>query len=65
MPAADLPSLSPEDRRRELARLLARGLLRLCRRRACDPSSDPKNLSESERDGLAIPGETRLSVHTG
>jgi hypothetical protein len=64
MLAADLASLSPEDRRQQLARILARGLLR-CSRRPGDPNSTPKNLSETGRDGLAIPGETRLSVHTG
>jgi len=56
---------SPEDRRRELATLLARGLRRLLRPRACDPATPqhgPEKLSESPEVCLEVAPETRLSV---
>ncbi len=57
--------LSPDDRRLELAHLLARGLLRLRRRASdgapCEPARDPKNLSESVPNCLEVPAETVLS----
>jgi hypothetical protein len=65
MPADDPLLLSPDDRRHELAKVLARGLRRLLRPRACDPESPqvlPKNLSESGEVFLEVPAETRLSV---
>jgi hypothetical protein len=61
--------LLPDQRRRELAELLARGLRRLCeaRRIAADTSTSetPQNPTEIIANCLAIPGETVLSVHTG
>jgi hypothetical protein len=65
MPADDPRVLSPEDRRRELAQVLARGLRRLLRppdAPATPPPGAPENLSESRQDCLAVPAETRLSV---
>jgi hypothetical protein len=65
MPADDLLLLSPDDRRHELATILARGLRRLLRPRACDPEPSLlllKNLSESREVCLEVPAETRLSV---
>jgi hypothetical protein len=64
MPADPL-SLSPDDRRRELAAILARGLRRLLRPRACDPVGPhpaPEKPSESREVCLEVGGETRLSV---
>jgi hypothetical protein len=62
--AADPSRLTAEERRSELARILARGLLRLCRgvRRSPAPDSNPKELSESPANCLEDSPETRLSV---
>jgi hypothetical protein len=66
MPLDDPPLLSPEDRRREVARILARGLRRLCRRAPSDhvspPLAGPKNLSECRSNCLEVAPETVLSV---
>jgi hypothetical protein len=68
MRADDPGSLSPEKRFRELARLLATGLLRL-RPAGAVPAVGghpaPKNLPEKSPNGLEVCPETRLSVHTG
>ena len=69
-PAADDPaSLTPEQRRRELAALLARGLLRLRDRRlmpAAPPvPTDPEKPMESVSNRLELPGEILLTGHTG
>jgi hypothetical protein len=58
--------LSPEDRRHELARILARGVLRLCRRlpAVAPPGSRLKELAQSRPNCLAVPPETRLSGST-
>jgi len=59
--AADL---SPEQRRRQIAAILARGVLRyqrLVRRSASDSVAAEKPL-ELGQAGLEVPGETRLSV---
>ncbi len=65
MPANAQP-LSPEDRRRELAIIFARGLCRLLRPRASDavvvPPVSPEKLSESREVSLEVLSETRLSV---
>jgi hypothetical protein len=68
-PPDDPGLLTPELRRRELARLLAAGLRRL-RPRPADPAFSPEhpapeNLPESRATGLEVLPETRLSVHTG
>src|SRR5438552_15135892 len=66
-PDPDAASLTPEQRFRELAGLLARALLRLPRRIvSAKPAkdSDSEKPPESGPSSLAIPGETRLSVHT-
>jgi hypothetical protein len=68
-PPLDPTSLTPDERLRELAALLARGLLRLHERRllpgADGPTSPPEKPPESVSNCLELPGETRLSVHTG
>ena len=60
--------LTPDEQLRELARILAAGLLRLRRRPpspAAAPPPTPKIPPKSVSDGLELPGEMRLSVHTG
>jgi len=64
MPPVDHPAeLSPDERRHELARILAAGLLRLrSRPRLAEPPyAPPKNLAP----GLEVPRKTVLSVHPG
>ncbi len=51
--------LTPEQRRQQLAAILARGVLRVLRQAGCRP--DEKS-PESAAQGLELPGETRLSV---
>jgi hypothetical protein len=64
----DPAALTPDVQLRELARILAAGLLRLHRRPpapALAPLPAPKNPPKSVADCLELPGEMRLSVHTG
>ena len=66
-PDPDPVSLTPEQHFLELARLLARGLIRLPRRVvSAKPVTDSgsEKLPESGPSSLAILGKTRLSVHT-
>jgi hypothetical protein len=62
-------ALTPEKRRRQIARILAAGVLRLHARAALpgDPgdASSPKNPAQSGQDYLEVLPETVLSVHTG
>jgi hypothetical protein len=67
-PDIDPLVLTPDDRLREVAAVLACGLLRLhARPSAPDPAGHPasKNLPDSSPNCLELPGETVLSVHTG
>ncbi|MFN4261609.1 MAG: hypothetical protein ACK4RK_20180 [Gemmataceae bacterium] len=61
--------LSPEERLRAVARLLAAGVLRLLDRPAQSAAlagqPAPENLDEVTRDCLELPGETVLSVQDG
>jgi len=61
----DPASLTPEDRFREVAALLAAGLLHL--RATDDPAGRPapEKSSNSTPNCLELPGETVLSGHTG
>ena len=65
----DPMSLTPEERLRELAGILAAAVLRVRSRPAspADLGQHPgrKNLAESGADGLELPRQTVLSVHTG
>jgi hypothetical protein len=57
--------LSPDDRLREIATILASGILRL-RQRAALPTEDAlENPAELSAAGLEVSDETVLSVHTG
>ena len=62
----DSPS---SERFREIALILAQGVLRLHSHAAlADGLTRPKdseNLSKSSQNRLAVPGETALTVHTG
>src|ERR1700681_3156654 len=66
MPLDELPLLSPEDRRLELLRILARGLLRLCQRGprglVLPPDLGPKNLAESRVNCLEVAPDFVLIV---
>jgi len=60
----DPARLSADERLGELAGILAEGVLRLHSRRVLPPVSGPQNHAESGQDGLEVPRETVLSVHT-
>lgn len=61
--------LTPDERRSEVAAILATGVLRLCARTL--PATDalkhfaPKNPPESASSCLEVSDETVLSVHNG
>jgi hypothetical protein len=61
--------LTPDERRSEVATILATGVLRLYARSlpATDPVSHsvPENPAESASSCLEVPEETVLSVHNG
>jgi hypothetical protein len=62
---ADAALLSADERLREVASILAAGVLRL-RQRAALPTDDAQTKStKSSAAGLEVPDETVLSVHTG
>jgi hypothetical protein len=65
----DPTALTPQQRCRALAALLARGLLRLHERRLfpATPAGPPgpENPPESVANCLELPAKTVLSVHTG
>ena len=62
---ADPTRLSPDERFREVATILAAGVGRLRERAALATEVDQKNLPKSLPAGLEVPGETRLSVRVG
>jgi hypothetical protein len=62
-PSADDFLLTPEARFRELAGILANGILRHLLRPAAPPPADDSENSGSVR--LEVPDKTVLSVHTG
>jgi hypothetical protein len=61
--------LTPEQRRGEIADILAAGIVRLHTRTALPSAagelSGPRNLAESEPARLEVSEETLLSVHSG
>uniref|UniRef100_A0A7C4QME0 Uncharacterized protein n=1 Tax=Schlesneria paludicola TaxID=360056 RepID=A0A7C4QME0_9PLAN len=68
-PETDPARMTADERLREVAAILAAGLLRLRARSALptDPGQvpGPENLPETGPDCLEVPSETVLSVHTG
>lgn len=66
--SADPAALTPADRARELARLLAAGLRRLRRPLPAPPpapASAGQNVSENSPNGLACGAEPSVTVSTG
>ena len=65
----EVDELTDDRRRREIARILAAGILRLRSRAAlttaATASATPEKPADSSSNGLEVSGETRLSVHTG
>jgi hypothetical protein len=61
--------MTDDERLREVARILAAGVLRLHARAALPPAPaqlpGTQILLESSPNCLEVPSETRLSVHTG
>ncbi len=62
---ADPARLSPDERLREAAAILAVGVLRLRQRAALPAEQVPEIPAESSPDGLEVPSETVLSVRVG
>lgn len=61
----DAARLSPDTRLREIAAIMAAGILRQRQRAALPGENSRKNLVESSADGLEVPAKTRLSVRVG
>lgn len=57
--------LSPADRRRAVASILAKGVVRWHRRMRTAGTFDAQESSPDVRNCLEFPGETRLSVVNG
>jgi hypothetical protein len=64
-PDLDPSLLTPDERRREVAAILAAGLRRLLDRAALASVPDPENPSESAEKPLEAVPENPLSVHVG
>ncbi|QEL20630.1 hypothetical protein [Limnoglobus roseus] len=66
-PDLDPAFLTPDDRRHELAAILARGLIRLRDKAALTPgqTSATQIVPESSDSAVAVPPDTWLTVHTG
>ena len=62
---ADPTRLSPDERFREVATILAAGISRLRQGSALSSENTETNRAESSPDGLEVPAETRLSVRVG
>lgn len=62
---ADATRLSPDERLREAAAILAAGVLRLRQRVALPVENRGKNPEKQPPDGLEVSAETRLSVRVG
>ena len=60
----DPEDLSPDDRRREVAGILAGAAIRLAERHALN-SSAPQKLSNSRPNEVAVGPEVGLTVHGG
>ena len=64
MPSNRPPVLSPVERRREVASILARGVIRWHRRAKTAGIIDTQKSPPSSKTRLELSGETRLSVGT-
>lgn len=60
----DPDDLSPDDRRREVATILARAAIRLAERHALN-SSTPQKLLDSRTNEVAVSPDVGLTVHDG
>jgi hypothetical protein len=58
----DPESMTADERRREVATILANGLLRRLRAAESAASSPAKTVLKGSKTGLELPAETRLSV---
>lgn len=57
--------MSPEDRRREVAAILARGVLRVRNRRLLDREGTFQDHHSSDRTGLDVGRDSSLTVTNG
>ena len=62
---ADTARLLPDERLREVATILAAGVLRLSQRAALPPGNAQESPARFSAAGLEVSDETVLSVHTG
>lgn len=60
-----IDDLSPEQRLKNIAAILATGILRLQRRSALNSAPDSETETNLFAKGLEVPAETRLSVRVG
>ncbi len=58
----EAPSMSADERRREVAAILARGILRLRRIARIGGDMSAPESQNSPENGLELPGEPRVSV---
>lgn len=65
MPPNNASELPPADRRREIASILARGVIRWRRRAKSAGIIDTQKSAVSGKTRLELSGETRLSVPNG
>ena len=64
-PIDDPTPLTPDQRREEVANILAAGVLRLHARAALSPGGAPEKSSKLVPGRLEVSDETVLSVHNG
>lgn len=65
MPTCTEPALSPADRRRQVASILAKGIIRWRRRAKAAGIIHAEKSPPSPETGLELPDQTRLSVSDG
>ncbi|MDX2197832.1 MAG: hypothetical protein SF069_02550 [Phycisphaerae bacterium] len=65
MPSRTDAPLSPTERRRQVASILARGVIRLCRQAKSTAIIDAQESAPAVDTRLELSGETRLSVSDG
>ena len=62
---ADSAHLSSDERLRDVAAILAAGVLRIRQHAAFPTVRSPENLAKPPPEGLELPANTRLSVRVG